>query len=353
LHFDPSQDFSKTSFDLISDGDTGTLVQIAGLFSETDDEVDFNSLLPDQIAAISDGAELYKALAGDDMVTLPDQNHADELTDGGPAWDYTKTFDAGAGNDVITIPDDFDVPDDFGESGAVQHIDGGAQTDPAAKPTNILELPGAPNDFFATVQFGADKAHTHTSFQVTPDAQNLKEMNGYTIDSVNITNVEFDDQIDNEVKLTHGSEAVEMLELASEVYGPLPTLKHIAELLASQSGSSFDQTIGVALGAEGRGWHGVSALELGMSPADFGEEGSLHYSFVNGLYQAVDDTDVLSGDAVEANALVLTGVVNGVKTVALVFRGTDQLADFNDYGTFSNYYQKFAPPASGIELIRR
>jgi hypothetical protein len=148
-----------------------------------------------------------------------------------------------------------------------------------------------------------------------------------------------------------------MLELAFESYGPLPTLQHSAEPLAYQSGSVET----VADEAETRGWLAMSAMELGMAPADYNEQTNLDYSFVNGLYQAEDASpsaaesliDALpvigiSGDRSQADALVLEGDVDGQRTLAVVFRGTDQIVDWADYLNFDTYYQLFAPLVTQI-----
>ena len=314
--------------------DLGPAAPTAQLFTAGKDTVNFNNLTSDQQAAISNDADLYNGLAGDDTVTLPDRSHVAAL-----GWDYQKkTFNAGPGNDTII------VPDNFGDIGVHEQLDGGAEPNgPSSTTKNVVELAGAPNDFYATLNFGLDLAHTHTAFQVTPEAQIKKDIKGYTIDTVNFTKVVFEHQLDNKVNLLDKSEAVEMLQLASEVYGPHKE-KHLFEQLASLPDSIPAETVLVAKPAEDRGWHGVSSLELGMSPTDFGQDGPLHYALDNGLYQAYDDTDTfLNGDHPEANAFVLTGVVNGVKTLAIVFRGTDQWSDFSDYASFSTHYEKYAP----------
>jgi hypothetical protein len=79
-----------------------------------------------------------------------------------------------------------------------------------------------------------------------------------------------------------------------------------------------------------------------MAPADFGQVPDLQYSFVNGLYQAIKPSDSFLGNSSEGDAMVLTGVVNGQRTLAVVFRGTDQIADFNDYVNFGNHFDTIA-----------
>ena len=78
-----------TIFDAITDN--------TNLFTDLDNNVNFNDLTPDQESAISDGAYMYKALAGDDNVTLPNKNQAAVL-----GYDPLIVFQGGPGNDEIT-----------------------------------------------------------------------------------------------------------------------------------------------------------------------------------------------------------------------------------------------------------
>ena len=137
---------------------------------------------------------------------------------------------------------------------------------------------------------------------------------------------------------------LEMLQLASESYGP-DAGKHPYEPLRSQSNSSADLSENVSAQAQGRNWHVVSAMELGINPADFGGLGNYQYSFVGGHWQAIDTSDVYPSnhDMPEANALVLTGIVNGQKTLAIAFRGSDQTSDLNDYPDFFRHWAKYLP----------
>jgi len=141
-----------------------------------------------------------------------------------------------------------------------------------------------------------------------------------------------------------GSVAIEMMMLNSEVYGEKPTLEHTSEALAYERDlNNAKDNVYLSGAAVGRGWHALSAMELGILPADYGN-GQLKYSFVNGVYAAVmNDGKTLLGDRPQANAMVLTGIVDGVKTLAISFRGTDQISDFLDYSPFQTHLEKFAP----------
>lgn len=149
-----------------------------------------------------------------------------------------------------------------------------------------------------------------------------------------------------EVHLTDNSIAVEMLQLAAEAYSNRfsgLSNPHLGDdALAYQSGPHYI----IASDAELRGWHPLSAIELDIAPADFGESSNLQFSFDHGVYQAFDSGDSLpwpSGDHAEADALVLTGMVNEVPTLGIAFRGTDQWADFKDYFDFKAHFDKFKP----------
>jgi len=169
------------------------------------------------------------------------------------------------------------------------------------------------------------------------------------------------------------SVVVEMAFLAKEVYGPNETLTHKAERLAWESGAKYEETAGVADDAEKRGWHALEANELGIHPAGGGGPewavipsvpvygADLKWSFGNGHYMAYG-ASVLENDTPEANALVLAGLVSGERTLAVVFRGTDQYADYSHYDNFGKHYALLRPlvdaisayltdPGNGIEQV--
>ncbi|QIL01816.1 hypothetical protein G7078_02790 [Sphingomonas sinipercae] len=86
----------------------------ANLFTASPNEVNFNALSTAQLGLINSNANLYQALAGDDIVRLPDQAGYNL----GPVmWNPLRTFYGNSGNDRIT-----------GGTGA-DLIDGGADND--------------------------------------------------------------------------------------------------------------------------------------------------------------------------------------------------------------------------------
>ena len=154
--------------------------------------------------------------------------------------------------------------------------------------------------------------------------------------------------ISNHVELAGDNVAIEMLQLAAEVYGPdfetkIDYLLHdplTFEVSSNNPGRNTGATVADA--PTNRHWHGVEASELGMAKDH--QSFPVKYSFVGGQYQGLD------ANGAEANALVLTGLVHDPvsgtdkRTLALVIRGTDQLADaIHDYESFGTHYDKFAP----------
>ena len=322
---------------------------------------------------------MYDGLGGDDIVTLPSVGNFKENVGGGDKlnWSSTTPFQTGSqpgdnytiygspGNHIIVGglgQETYDYADgDFAsfaqfQSGDTETITGGHSTfqllptSPSAQTTqNIIKLPGAPNDYSIAVNYkGANWFSTTTTEITTDGAGGLP--NGVTIDATGVEDVQFAQTVQGlDVDLTGGTVAAEMLELAAEVYGPNPTLGHTAEPLAYDDPNQRQSQISQA--AAFRNWVPVSAIQLGIAPADFNPVGNLKYSFSNGVYQAVDPSVHLpfSADPPEGDAMVLTGDVNGTPTLAITFRGTDQVADFADYANFSSYYKLFAPLIAGIQ----
>jgi Ca2+-binding RTX toxin-like protein len=338
--------------------------------------------------AIDGGAENDTLDGGNENDIIYGAEGADRIT-GGVGNDTLNggadadSLDGGIGDDLLLASSGADTLDGWtgadtfdyqvnGFAGITTQTLRGGPHDPGRP--DILMLPGSPNDYSFTVDFedaGATWPGTETTVRTAPgsgfpDALLLTR---------HIEKAKFKEKIDNPVALTAGSVAVEMLRLAKEVYGPNSTLFHegaprTAERLAYESGNIDAENEGVSIAAQARQWHPVSAMELSMPPADFGQVGNLRYSFVGGHYQAYNSS--LLGtllDKAEANALVLTGLVKsagettGKRTLAVTFRGTDQPVDVaTEYFTFKTHYDKFAPlikqlkdyvadTANGIEQV--
>lgn len=281
---------------------------------------------------------------------------------------YGDTYfdDQAKGNDTFNFAT-------FGFSGnksydSWQYIDGGPDTGVLTdvnKGRDIMILPGSPADYSGIgVDFSGSNSWSEVRTYISLNKSSTTTHNFY------INNVEYlkfrepIDPIDNVVRLKRseydkngnliksGNVIAEMLRLADEAYGPLPSLKHKAEELAYETSNPANVTGLMAY----RKWHPLSAIELGIKPRDFDGDayGPLKFSFVNGHYAAYDPTKVgpvgkLTGDISEANAVVLSGIVGGKRTLAISFRGTDQFADFDDYLDFNQHFAKFKPLVDGIK----
>ncbi|QHP67434.1 hypothetical protein EI171_08330 [Bradyrhizobium sp. LCT2] len=114
------------------------------------------------------------------------------------------------------------------------------------------------------------------------------------------------------VNLTDGNLVVEMAELANEAYGKS------------------------AAAAIGRNWHAVSATDLHLQPA-----GGVTFAFSDGVY----DVTIPHG---HADALVLEGLVDGVDTLAVAFKGTDDFGARINWPTPANYFSYFLPLISSL-----
>ena len=135
------------------------------------------------------------------------------------------------------------------------------------------------------------------------------------------------------VALAGNNVSLEMLQLAAEVYGPDFETKFdylLHDPLAFKIRARGRNTGGtVAVAPQTRGWHPVAATELGMAQdhQSFSTEVLIRRRTISGIRHE------RGGGSAEANALVLTGLVHDPvpgtdkRTLALVIRGTDQVAD--------------------------
>jgi hypothetical protein len=132
--------------------------------------------------------------------------------------------------------------------------------------------------------------------------------------------------ISNQVSgLTHDNLYAEMIRLALEAY---------------------DNT---TADARSRGWQAADIV-LGAGPYPT----SLGFTFDKGLYRATDvggsrPVGSIVNEVSEADATIFTGVIDGKQTLAISFRGTDQIADLDDYPDFGNHYAKFKPLIDGLK----
>ncbi|MGO8489896.1 Calx-beta domain-containing protein [Rhizobium ruizarguesonis] len=353
----------------------GTILNDDALFTTGANTVDFNALSDDQKKALielDDPTIEHHGLGGGDKVTLPNlatyasvgwtatafytESKAGEkyTITGGDGKDIIQLGDGkdtvfgSAGNDQITGgigPDTFDYTKVASISPqTVQTLTGGHTTfQTNIDDQNLILLPGSADDYTFTLSTPLSNKIQGATTLVRSQTNNDGIPPGITLNATGIERVKFAGAIKTEVSLPNGI-ASEMIKLASEVYSRTDNPHAGKDPLAYEG----IPPKAVTTNAQNRGWHELSAIELGIAPSDFSQWGTLHFSMSNGLYSAYDTSDALLGDPAELNAMVLTGLVDGKKSLALVFRGTDQYSDAADYPDFSKYYAKFKPLANAL-----
>lgn len=92
--------YGSSAFSVIPDGAGGSEVILGGLFTSGADNVNFNSLTTTQALLISNGAEIYNSMDGNDVVVLP--NVAAYQLTSNVRWNPSSTFSMGNGNDILS-----------------------------------------------------------------------------------------------------------------------------------------------------------------------------------------------------------------------------------------------------------
>jgi Ca2+-binding RTX toxin-like protein len=310
----------------------------SSLFTSGADTIDFNHLEPGQSSALQHGADRYHALGGDDIVTLPDSSG---VVPGG--YNAATIFDAGLGNDTITggkLDDHVDLGDgndtfygspgkdvikggagqdtfdyqsgnypsfkDFA-AGTAQFLSGGPNPDDRP---DLLKLPGAPGDYRYKVDPTSSWEATFTTVQkLRPDGS---------------------------VEFTFLTKEIEKAEIKDPIKNNVATFKtnNIAEM-AREMVEVYDET---STAAQARAWHPVAGIELGLKPSSYGGifSGIVggNYTFKDGIYEHVGGLVSLFNDAVLS---VLSGVVDGKKTISVAFKGSDGPKSLTDWSTFDPF----------------
>ena len=171
----------------------------------------------------------------------------------------------------------------------------------------------------------------------------------------------------NNVALAGNNVSLEMLQLATEVYGPDRADFFSHDPLVWEDPSGNNTGAKVAIAPQTRGWHPVAASELRMASEE--QSNPLKYSFVGGQYQAIDTSTSFAETTRRRMCWYSPGSCTirvsdtDKRTLALVVRGTDQVADaYYDFQNFQSHYAKFAPlvaalhdyladPAAGIQQV--
>lgn len=103
------------------------------------------------------------------------------------------------------------------------------------------------------------------------------------------------------------------------------------------------------------GWHHFEAIELDMDPAEIidSDDANAHQSYTmkEGVYSNVlQEGFIRWGDAV---ATVSIGLANGVRTLSIAFKGSDDIADFiadlSPISPLKTYYARFEPLVTAIK----
>lgn len=232
------------------------------------------------------------------------------------------TFVASIGNDTIRGGEgsdifDYQVTRFDGMWRATQTLDGG--TNDEGRP-DILKLPGSANDYTFTVS-GASTA-------VRPMFDNLSVFPELTLNTQNIEKAVFEKAVTNNVQLAR------LISLPENAISEAATLMREA----------YSETSAAAIA---RGWHPVSALELGIAPSQ--SSPSTNYTFKDGVFE------YRGSGSFDAVALVEIGLVSGKVTFSVSFKGSDEPADdWRDwlydltYGQ-SDYYSFYSPLVSAIK----
>ncbi|BCH14411.1 calcium-binding protein [Mesorhizobium sp. L-2-11] len=187
-------------------------------------------------------------IAGDDQDNMLSGFDGDDIIIGSPGND---TLFGGEGTDTFDY-----MLRGFGNhaNSTAQTLDGGPNPnagDDASK-ADLIKLPGSADDYKFGVSFGPDWSATATT--ITTDPNNSSGFPGISLVTMEIERARFERPVDNAVTLSRGNLVFEMASLANEAY----------------AGASA---------AESRGWHAVSALELGMMPSNYA---GLPYRFESG-----------------------------------------------------------------------
>ncbi|MCP1926421.1 Ig-like domain-containing protein [Bradyrhizobium elkanii] len=212
---------------------------------------------------------------------------------------------------------------------------------------------------FGTLTLKVDGSYTYKANNNLGSAESRTAVDtfAYTVDdghggsstatlNINITVNDRPTSVNNTVKLTDGSVAVEMIKLATDAYPFGDTGYHHFDPLNTPLSVTNPAAVSEI---QADNWHLVIASELRLNPSALHGPNSIQYSFNNGFYQAIRAGDSLNNDPSEADAIVVTGIVDGQRTLAIAFAGTDQKSDWIDFANFSDHYSKFAPLVAAIK----
>jgi len=187
---------------------------------------------------------------------------------------------------------------------------------------------------------GTDFSGTDSIWLIANNGQSSNQARSY----VTLTNPadSFGDPMFRNINLTRRDLPDEMVRLANDAY--------------PRSGYDFALPLGSNLDArksadiQSTGWHLVTSSELGLSFTIINT-----FSFTDGFYQALSYTgpDTLNGDPSEADALVLTGMINGKRTLAVVFVRDGSKIGLAGLRRFLRPLREVCNPHHGAQELRR
>jgi Ca2+-binding RTX toxin-like protein len=301
------------------------------IFDDTSNVVDFNQLSDLQKAQIADGLDYKTTGNGDDVIAMASPEVARQLD----LWDADSPRDqyinleggddyvsllylqaivyAGDGDDVVDLAkgdttsfDTFDLFIHGGEEGAIG---------------DTVILPGKPEDYSIESQFyrdGTDWDHSYARVSF-----NVPTWHAWVADLWNVEHIKFDKMVETKIEIAGSN----FTEAAHHSYGIYPD--------ATPTGGAW-------------GWYGLTPYELGIKPSNYKTTAEGRYDFANGYYR-LEDTTAKNHDAA---AIAQVGVVNGERTLSVIFKGTDTF-DIDDwqidlFDGRHDYYEEFRPLVDGL-----
>jgi hypothetical protein len=216
---------------------------VTTLFTNSDDAVNFNFLAPAQTLAVSQGADLYNTLAGNDTITLPSSASAQSLGSSGKSYDVTKYLNLGSGTDVVNVSAD----------NSRIALGTGSDTINLGSAINTILALGTGT---ATIHFGALSSQTVMLGPPPPLFVPNVTISGFTIgDTVDLTNQPYPPSPSEQGLLANVDPSTGILTIDAVTFGSSPVAVEKFTLtnytlnesfaLSSDNAGGTDITIGV------------------------------------------------------------------------------------------------------------
>lgn len=321
------------------------------LYSDSDDFVNFDNLSSIQKEAIELNFDHYNSGKGDDRITLPSGyelysklSFASKMVfagigddrldasgsqfvfklDGGDGKDELFSgsgggeFIGGDGDDRVHLPSVVGAVV-FGDN----RLDARGYSELGAKNSShdTVHLSGSADDYLIGASVGTEDLRTIISNADRTTAAHL----------YGVERIEFESAVRNNVTLFGDSIVSEAAQQMSVAYA-----------------DSSDELIS-------RGWHALNAIELDMRPSHKTSISS--YTIKDGVYRDNMQVIVPTPAGVlqlenDASATISVGLLNGVRTLSVAFKGSQDIADFllYDLGNRTDaFYKKYSPLVSALK----